>query len=278
MATTLTQLLNYAQNHAFIQAVGTEGSTNDASVPDDQWQDTDVTFFTNDVTQFDFADWTAVFGQPTIVRQEEPANPYIKETADWRIFLTQFADSSRIDLKIAPVTAIAAYLANDSLNTIVWSRDGSFQPRETSDASARLYAPTQAAFDAMLNTFYWHIGNVAKGLGRDKFLYAVEINNQLVRPQLLQGLAWVVASARGKDGFNPGPKFQNLADHLPKDVYVRLQQTYRQENVKKLRHSALLEASLMIWTQQRMVQYAGLRLPDYLANRIRQLDDWINRI
>lgn len=277
MSEILTHLINYAQNHTFIQAVGTEGSVNDTATGSDSWQDIDVTYFVADPTAFDFTTWVTEFGQPSICQHTEHSNLFGTHSNQWRIFLVQFVNSTRIDLKIAPMADLSSYLKNDSLNTIVWAQDPALTSRPTDDHSHRQFAPTQAAFNAVLNEFYWCVGNVAKGLARKQFLYASEMNAQHVRPQLLQMLVWTVACDH-PEGFNPGVYDKYLEPELTKEVRVRLQQTYRQENLKKLRHSTLIEAALMIWAQQQVIQKTNLALPSYLATRMRQLDDWINRL
>lgn len=277
MSAELASLINYAQNHPFIQAVGTEGATNDAHAVADDWQDTDITYFTATPEQFDLTDWLGTVGRPTMYQHEENTNLFGTHSNQWQTYLVQFSDNSRIDLKLAPVADIPTYLANDSLNTLQWARDRDIQPRPTDDHTHRLVAPTQDDFNATLNEFYWCLGNVAKGVARHQFLYTNEMNNQHVRPQLLRMLAWSVACDHPA-GFNPGAYDKYLLTELPKGTRLRLSQTYRTENLKKLQHSILLEAALMLWAQQQVLQKTDLYLPSYLADRLRQLDDWLNRL
>ncbi|KJW13784.1 aminoglycoside 6-adenylyltransferase [Levilactobacillus spicheri] len=277
MTDDLTTILKYAQNHDFIQAVGTEGSTNDAHAIDDSWQDLDVTYFVSDADPFNFYDWAQGLGVPTIYQHSSHLNLFHTPSSDWQTYLVQFANNARVDLKIAPIGDITAYLANDSLNKIIWSRDAAFPERATDDHTHRQNAPTQEQFNAVLNEFYWCIGNVGKGLARGQFLYANEMNNQHVRPQLLQLLTWSVASGR-PEGFNPGAYDKYLLEALPKNIVVKLARTYRTDSLKHLKSCVMIEGTLTIWAQQQIVQKTHLAIPQYLSNRLRQLDDWINRL
>lgn len=270
--TDLARLKTYAQAHPFITVMGCEGSRNNPRVPADDWQDLDATYFTTDVSQFNFTDWCQAFGRPVMVQHNH--DDLWGTGHPWDIYLVQLAGHRRIDLKIAPVTDIPDYLDCDALNTLVWDRTHVLGPQHPNDRDHYLTMPFDDLFADSLNEFYWCLGDVVKALARQNLVAANEMNNQHVRPELLRNLAWVVGSQH-QGGYNPGADYRFLAQELPTDVRQSLAASYQQGSLKEIRQMVGLEMALMAWCTPRNVNAFHLTLPAFVPSRRAQLVDWL---
>jgi hypothetical protein len=271
----LAKILDYAQQDANVLAVGTEGSSNDARVVADKWTDLDVTLFVADETPTQGLQVLQLIGSPVMMQYLEQVGLF-GDDAFWQIWLTRFAGTKRVDLKIVGDTAEAAYLAGDSLNAIVWRRSGRVTPRPTSAASHELPLPSQAEFAAVVNELYWCAGNVAKGIGRANLLYANEQFNQHVRPQLLQLLAWR-ETIRRSGHFDPGVSGKFTWRALTRQERQELAATYAQSDLLALRQAVVL---LLDLTQRVLLDFAHdslLRVPDYVPAADMQLRELLMR-
>lgn len=276
MMSDLDKILAYAQQDDNVLAVGTEGSRNDEQVAADKWTDLDVTLFVDDGAATDGTQVLRQLGEPVMLQHLEQRGLF-GDDAFWRIWLTRFAGTKRVDLKIVAVDAEAAYLAGDSLNAIVWRRGvGQIAPRATSAATHEVPVPTQAEFDEVVNELYWCAGNVAKGIGRGNLLYANEQFNQHVRPQLLQLLAWRETLRR--DGhFDAGVSGKFTWQALTRTERQELAATYAQSDLLEIRHAVVL---LLDLTQRVLIGFAHdgrLVVPDYVDAADMQLRELLAR-
>ncbi|MFT8401359.1 MAG: aminoglycoside 6-adenylyltransferase [Lentilactobacillus diolivorans] len=277
MHPTLEKLIQYAKDHDFIEAVGTEGSINNAKIHSDPWQDIDVTYFSTDLQRFRFQDWWPKFGTPTIWQHFANNHLFGKATKPWNTYLVRFDHHQRIDLKIAPLSDLPTYLRADSLNTIVWRRGQQVTPRQTSAKTHFIGIPTQSDFENSLNEFYWTAGNVVKGLARHNLIYANETNNQTVRPQLLRMLAWRVSIKR-KGQFDAGANYKFLANCLSNQQQIDLFKTYRQDTLAQTKASLLDEIQLMRVTLSSLSTLKALQIPAYVSQAESQLLSWLQEL
>lgn len=266
----LATILTYAAGDANVFAVGVEGSRRDAQVAVDAWTDLDVTLFVRDGAQTDGMTVLHCIGEPVIVQHLEQTGLF-GDNDFWRTWLTRFAGTKRVDLKIVAATAEADYLAGDSLNAIVWRRgQGRVQPRTTSAATHFVTIPTQAEFADCVNELYWCAGNVVKGIGRRNLLYANEQFSQNVRPQLLQLLAWR-ETIRRSGQFDAGVSGKFTWHALTADEREQLAATYAQTNLTDLRRAVLMLLDMTTSTLANLATSEYLIVPEYLAAADRQL-------
>ncbi|MFB9768850.1 aminoglycoside 6-adenylyltransferase [Lactiplantibacillus modestisalitolerans] len=270
----VTQLMEYGRAQSWVRAIGTEGSRNDPQARSDAWQDIDMTYFTTDVTQFDFEDWCQTFGKPLMCQHLVGQNLFNSEGHQWDVHLVQLGGLARIDLKIAPISVMRTYLAADSLNTINWSRNSVALTRQPDNHTHWVGTPDQAQFDAALNEFYWCAGNVVKCLARRQVMAANEINNRNVRPELLRLLAWNAAIPL-KGRFDPGSEYRYLGARLPRVIQRQIMATYQQGDLVASRQSLQTELMAIQWCQTQLVDALDLTLPDFVVPSRRQLRQWL---
>ncbi|WP_164511973.1 aminoglycoside 6-adenylyltransferase [Lacticaseibacillus daqingensis] len=270
--TTLTQLITLATADPNVLAIGTEGASNDPSKPTDEWTDLDVTLFVREMAQADGNWWVHQLGTPTIVQHLVDSHLFGPATGTWESWLTRYPGTARVDLKLAPATDIAGYLAGDTLNTLVWQRTTPTSPRPTSAASHALKRPTQVALDACVTEFYWVAGYVVKGLARGNLVYANTLLDQNVRPELYRLLEWRATIAR--DGrFDPGANHKFLWATLTPGEQARLAASYAQTDLAATRASLGIVLALFQQCRAELVDYAPTPYQDSAAA---QLASWLN--
>lgn len=275
MSTILEKFIIYAQTHDFIQQVGQEGSANNPQVQPDDWQDYDLTYFCTDITAFSFADWSQQFGEPVIYQHFNQNDLFGQSSLPWRTYLVRFSGKLRIDLKIAPVADREAYLAAESLNTIIWDRAQKIKRRHTSDRTFWLTAPTPKDFANCLNNFYWCAGNVVKGLARQNLLYANEMMRATCQEELLKLLNWQVLLQK-QQPYNPGAFNKFLPQYLSAKQQQKLAQTYRQDSLAATGKALNTAIQLVSQAAEELVQSQdNLSLPTEVPRAKAQIQAWL---
>lgn len=272
-AQALAEFITSAAADANIQAIGTEGSTNNVAISTDEWADLDITLFAISPEQVAGPVWLHHFGEPVIIEALQERGLFGGDEL-WFSWLTRFAGTARIDLKAAPVSAIADYLADDTLNAIVWRRDrGHVMPRATSAASHGFTLPDQATLNAHVTEFYWVAGYVVKGLARGNLLYANQLLDHNVRPELLY-LAAAAISARTTPFFDAGVDYKNVWSASSPTFRAALATTYQQDSLSATKTALAQTIALYGQVLPRAASALHLAVPDQ-HRAIQQLQDWL---
>lgn len=272
-AQALAEFITLAAADPNIQAIGTEGSTNDLAMPADDWADLDITLFATDAEQVDGPAWLRHFGAPIITEALQERGLFGGHEL-WFSWLTRFAGTARIDLKAAPIAAIADYLADDTLNAIVWQREqGQVTPRSTSAASHGFILPDQATLNAHVTEFYWVAGYVVKGLARGNLLYANQLLDHNVRPELLYVAAAEIA-AHITPFFDAGVDDKNVWTASTPAFQTALAATYRQDSLAATKDALAKTVALYGQVLRQAASALHLTVPDQ-QRAIQQLHEWL---
>ncbi|GAX47394.1 aminoglycoside 6-adenylyltransferase [Pseudolactococcus reticulitermitis] len=184
--TLFNLILTTGQTNTAILMIGSEGSRNDPTVKPDPYQDFDITYFVSDADFPTFEQFDRSHFGDIMIQQILP------EKNRW-CWLMQFMDSNRLDLKIQPVSSVPDYLADDTLNTILLDKTGSYRNLPaTSDQTHWVQRPTQTDFDNSITEFFWVSTYVLKGILRGELLYANFFFETIVREELYRLLTWRV--------------------------------------------------------------------------------------
>lgn len=222
----LTEVLAYAEADERVRAALLSGSRAGAEAGADPFQDVDVAFYVRGVPTFtaDHA-WIDRFGErlimqlPTLMGEEKPAPdaPFF--------YLLQFADGTRLDLKLVEATQRAEY-PPESQSVVLLDKGGLFAHLPpASDRDFWPTPPTQKQFFECCNEFFWLAPYVAKGLRRGQLAYAKFYLDTLMRGELMRLLDWAFGF-RTDFGKSAG-KFGNYwAGVLPESWLARLPDTY----------------------------------------------------
>lgn len=257
------QVRALAQADERIRAIGLEGSLSNPTAMSDDLSDLDVTLFVTDVQAFDTA-WFAQFGPVIIDQTFIDTHLFHTSGTPWHVHLLRLASGVRLDLKLAPVADLTAYLASESLNQVVINKDGDLG-RPATERDFVLRAPTEAEFVAAVNEFYWQAGNISKGLKRKQLVYANEMLNQHLRPELLRVLAWQIAS-QAAWSVNLGFEYKYLGDYIALQDMQMLNATYVQDSISHTHHSLYVALKLMGRLAREFAAQQKWQLPEFVVN------------
>ena len=222
--TMLRLIVGTAQADERIRAAYLEGSRANPAAPRDLFQDYDVVYIVTQTHPFiEDRAWIDRFGERLAMQLPEE-NPLVpSEPGTCYGWLMQLADGVRLDLHVC--TADYA-LADLTLYRILLDKDGILpSPAETADACYHVRRPDAAQFEAVCSDFWWCLNNVGKGLWRGELPYALDMLDQVVRPQLKQLLIWR-AGANNSFAVSAGKSGKYLRRYLPKAVYEAFLSTY----------------------------------------------------
>lgn len=161
----IKQILDFANEEDRVRAVMLNGSRVNSNAPKDLMQDYDVVFFITDINNVSYKtnrQWINRFGELVIMQQNDfDDGSYI--------FLMQFKDGVRIDLRFMEVLKIDEAAKEDSLSEIILDKDN-ISPvlPSPNDSSYYVKKPSQKKFDKIMNEAWWIQTYVAKGIWRDE--------------------------------------------------------------------------------------------------------------
>ncbi|WP_390406327.1 aminoglycoside 6-adenylyltransferase [Lacticaseibacillus jixiensis] len=270
----LAAIIAQAAQDPAVAAIGTEGALNDVALQADEWSDLDVTIFVKTDATIDKQAYITAFGAPVIVQHLLNQDMFGPSSAIWDTYLVRYAKTQRIDWKFAPAADIDAYLASDSLNTLVWQAGiGAVTPRATSAQTHAVQLPTAEEFADSVNELLWCAGNVAKGLHRQQLLYANEMLNLHVRSELLRLLAWQVALDHSD--FDAGACYKHLPEALERNQRQMLANSYAQASLADTAHSLAQVLDLAEAASVAVANGCGYPVPSELVPALAQLRDWL---
>ncbi len=174
------EMMNLIMEKAFhdhrIRAVTMDGSRASPNATHDQYSDYDIVYFVTDVREFTKdKSWIQYFGDILIVQYPEDwyGHPYDYESRDTFVYLIQFADGNRIDLRIVDIQNIANEAKNTEPRIILLNKDD-FKELTPINHEAAFFIPKPSAmeFYNTCNEFRWVSLYVSKGLCREELCYA----------------------------------------------------------------------------------------------------------
>ncbi|MBN1140038.1 MAG: aminoglycoside 6-adenylyltransferase [Anaerolineae bacterium] len=222
----LDLIISTARDDDRIRAVIMNGSRANPDAPRDIFQDFDIVYIVTEVASFrEDPDWNRRFGEMMIMQMPDDMQDPPPGNDSSFAYLMQFTDGNRIDLGLFPVARLDD-LPRDSLSLLLLDKDGliaPFPPPSERDYLPR--PPTAKAFADCCNEFWWVCPYVAKGLWRRQIVYAHHMLDQVIRPQLMNMLAWYVGVRTGFQG-NPGAYAKYLDRFLEPELWEMLQKIY----------------------------------------------------
>jgi aminoglycoside 6-adenylyltransferase len=249
----IEQVLAFARDHDEIRAVVMNGSRANPIPAKDLFCDYDIVYYVDNPRRFlEDQRWIQYFGSLVILQQ----NDFVDHELEGFIFLMLFADGVRIDLCFDALPTLA-YLGEDTLTVVLLDKDQrapSIPP--PSDQGYLTLRPSRKEFDEALNEIFWCSNNIAKGIWRGELPYVKSMLDVIVRPCILQVLAWYAADLHGW-AINTGKFGKWLEKYLPVPIWERYVTTYSGTDYEGI-WDALLEAL-------RLVRETGRALADSLG-------------
>ncbi len=240
----LDLILGFAQADERIRAVIMNGSRVNPHAPRDIFQDYDIVYVVTDVAPFvtDQA-WIDRFGERMIMQLPDAMGSGPPPPEGSFAYLIQFADGNRIDFTFFPLAAFDR-MEHDSLSVLLLDKDCIVPPLDPPHEGGYLpKPPTAKQFADCCNEFWWVATYVAKGLWRDEITYAKYMQDQVVREQLMQMLAWYIGV---KTGFarSPGKYGKYYRQYLEPELWAALVQSYAGADIDRTWDSLMVMTAL----------------------------------
>jgi aminoglycoside 6-adenylyltransferase len=215
-------ILGVAKADERIRAVLLVGSRANPSVPKDQYQDYDITYFVKDVEPFyNNTDWiNEHFGKPLIMQMPEIMR-YPMGDGHFT-YLMIFSDGNRIDLSFE----FTEYIDDGEPAIILLDKDG-FLPHlpPPTDEHWFIKPPSELFFTSCCNNFWWCLNNVAKGVRRDELPYVMHMLNEVIRSELHDMINWYIG-VQNKFLLSTGKMGKYFKKYLPNELYNQYCKTY----------------------------------------------------
>lgn len=190
-------ILGVAEKDERVRAVWMNGSRANPKAHRDHYQDYDIVYAVTDIASFlDEPDWVDIFGERVIMQTRDMQLDSTPPFDDWYIYLMQFMDGNRLDLKLVPIERIVEELADDKMCILLMDKDKKAPPLPPqSDEQYWVQKPTEREFLCTCNEFWWVAPYVAKGIWRQEMPYAHGMMSECVRKELLKMVRWKIGLA-----------------------------------------------------------------------------------
>ncbi|WP_152393459.1 aminoglycoside 6-adenylyltransferase [Paenibacillus guangzhouensis] len=228
--------MQFAHSYEQIRLFTLEGSLTNVNIPPDEFQDYDFSYFVTDMEHFKRSDeWIDFFGPRMILQKPEDMELFPAELGNWFSYLMIFEDGTKIDLTLIPLGEVGDYFEqSDGLVEVLLDKDNRIkQPVVASDRQYYIRKPSARSFDDCCNEFWMSATYVAKGLARQEILFAIDMMNNVFRPNLLTMLRWKV----GMDTeytLSIGKSDKFLQQYVTREIWERLLSTYNMVSIPSM--------------------------------------------
>jgi len=183
----LKQIIEFASKEDRVRAVMLNGSRLNINAPKDIMQDYDIVFFINRIENMSYKidkSWVKQFGDLVIVQQNNfDDGSYI--------FLMQFKDGVRIDLRFNAIEGLNLAVGEDSLSKILLDKDNiADKIPEPNDRIYFVKKPTEKEWGSVINNLWWIQTYVAKGIWRDELPYVKYMYDVIFMDDIRKLLSW----------------------------------------------------------------------------------------
>ncbi|MCL2663705.1 MAG: aminoglycoside 6-adenylyltransferase [Oscillospiraceae bacterium] len=218
-------ILGVAEADERIRAVSMEGSRANPAIPNDQYQDYDITFYIHDIKPFyNNPEWAIKkFGKPLIMQMPEAMrDPY----GDGHFnYMMVYPDGSRLDLSFHP----EPYKDDGEPSVTLLDKDNGngLRPPQPppNDKIYHITPPSPLFYYSCCNEFWWCLNNVAKGIARDELSYVMNMLNTHVRMELHDMMDWYIGTQHGFN-LSTGKDGRFFKRYLSTELYEKYAATY----------------------------------------------------
>lgn len=254
------QILDFAREEERVRAVMLNGSRLNPNAPVDIMQDYDLVFFITDSKNDSYKkerDWIKQFGDLVMLQQNDFKDGYI--------FLMQFKDGVRIDLRFSDIKNIEETVQEDSLTEILLDKDNLVgEVPLPDDSSNYVKKPTEKEFDKLLNNSWWIQTYVAKGIWRDELPYAKYMYDVILIDCIRKLLSWQIGLEYDWQ-VNVGKCGKWLKCYLPEELYNEFVDLYPSTDYQEIWQS--------LFRAGKLIHRIGVKLAEELAYNYPLQDD-----
>lgn len=230
-AAVLARVVRWAEDQPLIRTVILESSRAVDHAPLDRFSDYDILLVVSDIHQFaESNDWQRFFGEP-LVRFGDPVDVLGIETY---MRMVVYRDHTKIDFALWPVEllrrVVEQQISTDFLDRgyrVLLDKDGLAARLPAPTRTAHIPPkPTEQAYLALVEEFWWESTYVAKNLWRDDLVFARYNLDVVMRSELLLPLLeWRIELDHGWT-WKPGIVGRGLKRALPPDLWSAFERTY----------------------------------------------------
>jgi aminoglycoside 6-adenylyltransferase len=229
------KIIDFAKKDNRVRAILLNGSRANPNSTPDRYQDFDLLFIVHDIESF-IADknWTSFLGK--ILIQQLPDSMLLgADPCEDKVtfaYLMIFEDEYRVDLTLFPKDKFHSNFKPDSLTKVWLDKDLLFKNiNPPSDQDYHIEKPTERIFQETCNEFWWVSTYIAKGLARKEIFYAKDMMESVVRPMLMNLIAWHIGFEKQfQVSFGKSGKFAEK--YLDPDLYRQVLNTYADSSIE----------------------------------------------
>lgn len=223
-------ILSVARTDERIRAVYMNGSRANPNIKKDKYQDYDIVYVVTETAPFLLnKNWISVFGDIAILQEPDSNDLGWGQNTDFNRsygWLMLFKDGNRIDLHIQVKEAMHEDYLADSLTVPLLDKDNILPTIPPSnDKGYLIQKPTKPKYDGCCNEFWWCLNNVAKGIARDQFPYAMRMYYEVVHVELDKMLEWYIG-IETDFSVSVGMWGKYYKKYLPSEIYELYTKTY----------------------------------------------------
>ncbi|MDR0863289.1 MAG: aminoglycoside 6-adenylyltransferase [Oscillospiraceae bacterium] len=220
-------ILTLAEREDNIRAFLMEGSRANPLATQDKWRDFDIVYVTRANAPYIDGEWLKreflpQFGEVAVKQIPDNGDPNLVYT-----WLIQFASGVRVDLTFNSLEFLSRPdVKLERATVVLLDKDAHFA--DIPAPSERDYLPkrpTTQEFADCCNEFWWVSPYVSKALARGQLLLALELLNEVVRPEYTQMLVWF-GGAKTDFAVNFGKHGWNIGQFVPQYLYEPLINSY----------------------------------------------------
>lgn len=258
-------IVRVAEKDDRIRAAYLGGSRCNPNVPQDIFQDFDIVYVVEDIRPFrKDPGWIDVFGERLLMQcpvENDLAMGLPCDPENAYGYLIQLADGNRVDCFLQTPAESRKDLASSRLKRLLLDKDGLLpEIPEASDVTHWVKKPTPAEYQSTCNEFWWLLLNVAKGLWREEILYAMDMLNHCIRPELFRMLSWQVGIQK-QFSCSVGKCGKYLDCFLPKQVWEDYLETYPTADIPSVWKAVDAMCSLFSDTARSVGEQLGYPYP-----------------
>lgn len=258
-------IIDFANSDERVRIVGMEGSRANVNILKDEFQDFDITYFVNDISEFTKSDeWLSYFGNIIMMQKPEDMELFPAEFEGYS-YLMLFDDYNKIDLTLLEKRHISYYLKQDKLRTILLDKDGDIKQEVlATDVDYWIKKPSARSYDDCCNEFWNITSYVAKGLCRKEILFAID-HLHLMRNELLRMISWKVGLEYGFH-FSVGKNYKFINKYISKELWGELLSTYCQGSYEMMWEALLQCCVIFRKVAEECANFFGYEYPIYDKN------------
>lgn len=185
----MRQIMTFADQDERVRAVMMNGSRVNPNAPKDIMQDYDIVFFITNIEDISYKtnqQWINEFGELVILQQNDFRDGSY-------IFLMQFKDGVRIDLRFSDISNIEEVIEEDTLSKILLDKDD-IAPMLSLPNESKHYVkkPTRYEFEKVFNESWWIQTYVAKAIWRDELPIAKYMFDVILIDCIRKIISWEI--------------------------------------------------------------------------------------